>query len=161
MKTRTLIIMGVMLLSAIACCPKKNAPEGSEQKVWTYSMNQICKEWDGQWQGIKVASDGNCYFASSTHSKSHGAGFHKFDMYGYNALIDYAKKTSRKKEPIADALERGEEVLKSKGIAPTPGQVLKYLSNEDAVENAVNKYETAGLTPQEAYEKAIQELTKQ
>lgn len=85
----------------------------------------------------------------------------KVDMYGYNALIDYAKKTSRKKEPIADALDRGENVLKSKGIAPTPGQVLKYLSNEDAVENAVKKYEAAGLTPQEAYEKAIQELTKQ
>ena len=32
---------------------------------------------------------------------------------------------------------------------------------EDAVENAVKKYEAAGLTPQEAYEKAIQELTKQ
>ena len=40
-------------------------------------MNKSCKEWDGQWQGITVASDGNCYFSSSTHSKSHGAGFHK------------------------------------------------------------------------------------
>lgn len=48
-------------------------------KVLSFPMNTICKEWDGQWQGITVASDGNCYFSSSTHSKSHGAGFHKFD----------------------------------------------------------------------------------
>ena len=47
--------------------------------VTTFSMNKICKEWDGQWQGMTVASDGNCYFASSTHSASHGAGFHKYD----------------------------------------------------------------------------------
>ena len=42
-------------------------------------MNRICKEWDGQWQGITVASDGNCYFSTSTHSRSHGAGFHRYD----------------------------------------------------------------------------------
>lgn len=47
--------------------------------VHSISMNRICKEWDGQWQGMTVASDGNCYFSSSTHSKSHGAGFHKYD----------------------------------------------------------------------------------
>jgi len=47
--------------------------------VSSISMNKICKEWDGQWQGMSVASDGNCYFSSSTHSASHGAGFHKYD----------------------------------------------------------------------------------
>jgi len=51
--------------------------------VYTISMNKICKEWDGQWQGMTVASDGCCYFGSSTHSKSHGAGFHKFDPATY------------------------------------------------------------------------------
>lgn len=45
----------------------------------SFSMNEIYKEWDGQWQGIAVASDGNCYFATSTHSRGHGAGFHKYD----------------------------------------------------------------------------------
>ena len=50
-------------------------------------MNKICKEWDGQWQGITVASDGNCYFSSSTHSKSHGAGFHKFDPLTYKHTV--------------------------------------------------------------------------
>ena len=85
MKTKTLVVIGVMLLAMVSCGPK--APEGSEKKIWTYSMNQICKEWDGQWQGIKVASDGNCYFGSSTHSKSHGAGFHKFDPRTYEVTV--------------------------------------------------------------------------
>ena len=30
-------------------------------RIWSMSMNKICKEWDGQWQGMTVASDGNCY----------------------------------------------------------------------------------------------------
>ncbi len=34
---------------------------------------------DGQWEGSIVASDGNCYFASSTHSGRTGAMFFKFD----------------------------------------------------------------------------------
>ncbi|MEA3477425.1 MAG: hypothetical protein U9R60_04540, partial [Bacteroidota bacterium] len=53
--------------------------EGKICQVSSYSMNKICKEWDGQWQGIGVASDGNCYFATSTHSSGHGAGFHVYD----------------------------------------------------------------------------------
>lgn len=47
--------------------------------VTSISMNKICREWDGQWQGMTVASDGACYFSSSTHSAAHGAGFHKYD----------------------------------------------------------------------------------
>lgn len=66
-------------------------PEGNSQKpvadnnnekiciVSSISMNKICREWDGQWQGNAVASDGACYFATSTHSTSHGAGFHKYE----------------------------------------------------------------------------------
>lgn len=88
MKTNTsIILVGALLLSLASCGQKNAAPEGSKQKVWTYSMNQICKEWDGQWQGIMVASDGNCYFGSSTHSKSHGAGFHKFDPRTYEVTM--------------------------------------------------------------------------
>jgi len=88
MKTNTsIILVGALLLSLASCGQKSTAPEGSKQKVWTYSMNQICKEWDGQWQGIMVASDGNCYFGSSTHSKSHGAGFHKFDPRTYEVTM--------------------------------------------------------------------------
>ncbi|MEN8230682.1 MAG: hypothetical protein ABFS38_21175 [Bacteroidota bacterium] len=53
--------------------------EGEISGYISYSMNEICKEWDGQWQGITVASDGNCYFGTSTHSIGHGAGFHKYN----------------------------------------------------------------------------------
>lgn len=72
-----------------ACCNNAPAPaeqpdtEAMKNKVYSISMNKICKEWDGQWQGMAVASDGNCYFGSSTHAKSHGAGFHKFDPRTY------------------------------------------------------------------------------
>lgn len=88
MKTKSLIILlGAMFFTVISCGERNTAPEGSTQKVWTYPMNKICKEWDGQWQGIMVASDGNCYFGSSTHSKSHGAGFHKFDPRTYEVTV--------------------------------------------------------------------------
>jgi hypothetical protein len=73
-----------ILLVLLSSCTnrQKNGEIKVEEKippVYSVSMNTICKEWDGQWQGITVASDGNCYFSSSTHSKSHGAGFHKYD----------------------------------------------------------------------------------
>ncbi len=53
--------------------------EGKICDVRSFSMNKICKEWDGQWEGITVASDGNCYFGTSTHSRGHGAGFHRYN----------------------------------------------------------------------------------
>ena len=68
----------ILWLSSCVSSPKV-AVDQSKDRIYSVSMNKICKEWDGQWQGITVASDGNCYFSSSTHSKGHGAGFHKFD----------------------------------------------------------------------------------
>lgn len=77
----------LIILSSCAEAPrgKVQANESKEKgyKVYSISMNKICKEWDGQWQGMTVASDGNCYFSSSTHSKGHGAGFHKFNPETY------------------------------------------------------------------------------
>lgn len=78
------IVFISMFLACLSSCkdsPKKVEIRNDVKPHWIYSvsMNKICKEWDGQWQGSTVASDGNCYFSSSTHSKSHGAGFHKFD----------------------------------------------------------------------------------
>ncbi|MCK4853473.1 MAG: hypothetical protein KAT31_04415 [Bacteroidales bacterium] len=32
--------------------------EGKICDVTSFSMNKICREWDGQWEGITVASDG-------------------------------------------------------------------------------------------------------
>jgi len=57
-------------------------PDLSTQKVcqaYSIALNEIKPDYDGQWQGITVASDGNCYFGSSTHSYRHGAGFFRFD----------------------------------------------------------------------------------
>lgn len=77
-------MLAVVILTGLSACKKSQLVsevqgEGLNQPIYSVSMNKICKEWDGQWQGMTVASDGNCYFSSSTHSKSHGAGFHKFD----------------------------------------------------------------------------------
>lgn len=89
MKMKVLMKTAAVAIAAAAACtfspPARAGIPGNEDTmdVYTISMNRICKEWDGQWQGMAVASDGNCYFSSSTHSKSHGAGFHKFDPRTY------------------------------------------------------------------------------
>ncbi len=44
--------------------PGSGKHEGKLCNVTSFSMNKICKEWDGQWQGIQVASDGKCYFGT-------------------------------------------------------------------------------------------------
>lgn len=86
------IIFAAAAALSLMFCSCQNAPapqqeepdtEAMKNKIYSISMNKICKEWDGQWQGMAVASDGNCYFGSSTHAKSHGAGFHKFDPRTY------------------------------------------------------------------------------
>lgn len=48
-------------------------------RTHTVSLNKLVPDYDGQWQGITAASDGACYFGSSTHSPRHGAGFFRFD----------------------------------------------------------------------------------
>lgn len=50
-----------------------------ECRAYSVSLNRIVPDYDGQWEGITVASDGACYFGSSTHSNRHGAGFFRFD----------------------------------------------------------------------------------
>ena len=66
----------LVTIMSISCQEKKATvepdTEAMKNKIYSISMNKICKEWDGQWQGMAVASDGNCYFGSSTHAKSHG-----------------------------------------------------------------------------------------
>ena len=48
------------------------------QPVQSYALNPYVSVLDGQWLGIKYASDGNVYFASSTRSAHHGAAFFKY-----------------------------------------------------------------------------------
>ncbi len=58
--------------------------QSSTRKVcaaYSVSLNRIQPDYDGQWQGIMAASDGACYFGSSTHSYRHGAGFFRFDPH--------------------------------------------------------------------------------
>src|SRR4029453_5686522 len=57
--------------------PKATAQ--TNQMVQTFALNDYKRELDGQWQGIRLASDGNVYFASSSHSAHHGASFFKYD----------------------------------------------------------------------------------
>lgn len=54
-------------------------PAAAPLRVMSIALNDYGSDFDGQWQGITAASDGNCYFASSTHSSRHGAGFFRFD----------------------------------------------------------------------------------
>jgi hypothetical protein len=49
------------------------------QTVQSWPLNTYARTYDGQWQGVKYASDGNVYFGSSTHDAHHGAGFFKYD----------------------------------------------------------------------------------
>lgn len=74
-----LILLLTVPSAAYAQKPGSGAHAGKICEVSSYSMNAICKEWDGQWQGITIASDGNCYFGTSTHSGGHGAGFHMYN----------------------------------------------------------------------------------
>lgn len=81
-KVITLVITAILCSSLSEINAQKQRTMNYEGKVCvatSFSMNKICKEWDGQWQGIAVASDGNCYFGTSTHSRGHGAGFHKYN----------------------------------------------------------------------------------
>ncbi len=48
------------------------------QLVQTHALNTYVRVLDGQWQGIRYASDGNVYFGSSTHSAHHGPAFFKY-----------------------------------------------------------------------------------
>jgi len=67
---------------AIAASEARTAePEFPANRIFvrSYNLNAFERDLDGQWQGITFASDGNCYFASSTHSARHGGLFLKYD----------------------------------------------------------------------------------
>lgn len=83
------------------------------------------------------------------------------DMFGYKELIDYAKKSSRKKESIHDALQRGQEKLESMGMTPTPKMVLKYLENENAIESKMDQLRQQGVEESQLYDMALKDLSRQ
>jgi len=50
-----------------------------QQSVKSFPSNVYSLSLDGQGEGIRYASDGNIYFASSSQSAHHGAAFFKFE----------------------------------------------------------------------------------
>jgi hypothetical protein len=70
----TLAVLAGILAIGLHCRSK-------EKYCTTYSIaiNKVSPYYDGQWQGITVASDGACYFGSSCHGLNHGGGFFRFD----------------------------------------------------------------------------------
>src|SRR5262245_5313876 len=76
--TRSMPRMGAAFVLASVCLAGA-APAAGQQLVQTFALNGYKRELDGQWQGIRRASDGNVYFASSSHSAHHGAAFFKYD----------------------------------------------------------------------------------
>lgn len=59
--------------------PPSPLPAGNAITLQSYSISAFDNRYDGQWQGVVVASDGNVYFSASSHSTGKGAGFFKFD----------------------------------------------------------------------------------
>ncbi len=47
--------------------------------VRSFPLRGYARKLDGQWQGIRCASDGNVYFASSTHAHNAGAAVFRYD----------------------------------------------------------------------------------
>jgi len=73
------IIAGWLVLTGFTGGSRAVRPAVGDLRVLSIALNDFGSDFDGQWQGITVASDGNCYFASSTHSDRHGAGFFRYD----------------------------------------------------------------------------------
>jgi hypothetical protein len=73
-KTATMGLTILLMIALLAGC-------GREKFCRTHSiaLNKVCPYYDGQWQGITTASDGACYFSSSSHTLIHGGGFFRFD----------------------------------------------------------------------------------
>lgn len=66
------------ILSIITAVSLAGLVHAQNQTVQTYPLSGQVRYLDGQWEGIKYASDGNVYFASSSQSAHHGASFFKY-----------------------------------------------------------------------------------
>jgi hypothetical protein len=80
METRILTICIFCVALVVAYDPTTTPGAANDvQLVKSFGLNSYKRVLDGQWQGIRYASDGNVYFGSSTHSAHHGASFFKYD----------------------------------------------------------------------------------
>lgn len=73
-----------MLPALLLCAPALS----QVQTVKSFALNKYLRYLDGQWQGIRYASDGNVYFGSSTHSAHHGPRYIDFLNANMLALLD-------------------------------------------------------------------------
>lgn len=95
------------------------------------------------------------------------------DDYEYRELLEYIKKTGRKPGQIVDDIRRSEDRLVQLGvlhkndegniIEENRGVVLKYLTNENALESAMTQIVKNGFTGSgaELYRKANRAIGKQ
>lgn len=71
----------------IACLAVRPAIAVNTNIVHSFALNPSIRVLDNQFQGIVVASDGNCYFGSSTHDYQHGASFWRYDPRTYELTL--------------------------------------------------------------------------
>jgi len=60
--------------------PKPEEVKREKLVVESHILNKLVRMLDGQWQGLRVAADGNCYFAAGGHWKDHGSAFFRYDQ---------------------------------------------------------------------------------
>lgn len=66
---------------ALDCIAGQRPEERKREKlpVESHILNKFVRMLDGQWQGLRVAADGCCYFAAGGHWKDHGSAFFRYD----------------------------------------------------------------------------------
>ena len=76
------VLMGLAIVISVALltgCSKESKDKEKFCRTNSISLNKVSPYYDGQWQGIIAASDGACYFGSSSHTLIHGGGLFRFD----------------------------------------------------------------------------------
>jgi hypothetical protein len=59
--------------------PRTEPPKREKLVVEGHVLNKHVRMLDGQWQGLRVAADGICYFAAGGHWANHGSAFFCYD----------------------------------------------------------------------------------
>lgn len=76
----TPLLAGVLLAVFFHCTAGvAGEPASDRLQFKTYSLTDMDRRYDGQWQGIHVGSDNRCYFGISNPSPEGGAGFFRYD----------------------------------------------------------------------------------
>ena len=110
--------------------------------VNSISLNKIVKYFDGQWQGMTTASDGACYFGSSTHSPLHGSSFLKFDPTNEKVSVLAEDMTEVCSEDLAKTPPQGKI---HSPIVECDGWLYFTTHLSNYWEEAINKYTGAHI----------------